>query len=439
MDISKIPVITVSYNSAALIDELLGSFRRFYSNQIYIIDGSSAELYPAIEATAAKYADVKFIHFDYNIHHGPGMSWAINNLELSGPVLVLDSDVAVLKAGLIESLLDQLKPGMWGVGSVSYIDEGGYDVEYTEGAIRYLHPACMLVNIDVVRQWPMPVKHGAPMVETMTAIHKAGKPELLGHVEWVRQDFSKEETKNFIRHDWQGTVKLTGGYHLDEWEKASREAALERLTIEAYVPAQALRIVEIGGGDGALSRGIKTRLPHVHYAGIGISAGQDLSQRAHCDQALNLDVDGLDDKFFQARHDADCWILDKALERLTNPEQLLKKIRKVIGKDGCIVASIPNVQHWTLQAKLCIGDFRYADAGLMNRAHLRWFSRATIFELFEQAGFAVAQGSPVIHSKLENQTVLNAMRQFAASVGADPELAIADAMADSYIIKAIPK
>src|SRR4051812_17716708 len=92
MNIDAIPVISVSYNSAELIEDLLSSLRAHYSNPVTIIDGSSEEHYRAIEAVCAKYADVNFIHFDYNIHHGPGMAWAFQHLELAGPVLVLDSD-----------------------------------------------------------------------------------------------------------------------------------------------------------------------------------------------------------------------------------------------------------------------------------------------------------------------------------------------------------
>lgn len=42
MDIQTIPLISVSYNSAELIEDLLSSFRRHYANPVTIIDGSSA-------------------------------------------------------------------------------------------------------------------------------------------------------------------------------------------------------------------------------------------------------------------------------------------------------------------------------------------------------------------------------------------------------------
>ena len=113
-------------------------------------------------------------------------------------------------------------------------------------------------------------------------------------------------------------------------------------------------------------------------------------------------------------------------------------IRKVIGVGGCVVAVIPNVQHWSIQAKLAIGDFRYASSGLLLHSNLRLFARASIFDLFQNAGFQIAGGFPVIHTRLETQTMIAALKQLAVSVGADPDLAIEDAQACQYIIKAIP-
>lgn len=438
MNINDIPFISVSYNSVELIDDLLRSVRSFYSNPITIIDGSSADLFQEIEAVCNNYSNVSFIHFDYNIHHGPGMAWAFQNLELSGPVLVLDSDIFVLKAGFLESMCSALTPEMYGVGSVSYVNEGGYDVESSADAIRYLHPACMLCNIEVVRDWPMPIKHGAPMTETMLAIHRAGRHELIGNIEWLNADFSKTPAQNYLRHDWQGTVKRTGGYHLEEWEKAAQEAAKVRLLTLSLLPPAANNLVEMGANDGALARAYKVSNSACRYISIVTDPKSASLEKGARDEVKLEDVNALSSDFFTSLAKADGWVLDQVLERMLNPELLLTSIRKVIGKDGCVVAVIPNAQHWSIQAKLCIGDFRYEDTGLLQKSHLRWFTRATIFELFQRTGFQVVQGYPVVHSTIENPKLISAIRQFSESVGANPDLAIEDAQAVQYIVKAVP-
>ena len=45
----------------------------------------------------------------------------------------------------------------------------------------------------------------------------------------------------------------------------------------------------------------------------------------------------------------------------------------------------------------------------------------------------------MLHAPLQNENILAAIRQLAASAGADPNLAVTDAQATAYIIKAVPK
>ena len=104
MDISTIPIVTVSYNAPDLIFNLLSSIRQFYANPIYVIDGSDADNAKKVNEVSLAFDNVHFHGFDYNIHHGPGMAWAIQNLPFSGPVLFIDSDMRATENGFIEDL-----------------------------------------------------------------------------------------------------------------------------------------------------------------------------------------------------------------------------------------------------------------------------------------------------------------------------------------------
>ena len=172
MNPHDIPVVAVSYNSPELLLGLLSSFRSFYPhNPVHIVDGSEAGPLAQIREVAAGFDGVQLHAMEYNIHHGPGMAWAIENLPLSGPVLFLDTDIVVLRAGFIEELMAVLRPDDYGAGGVAYVNRDGFDIDYAYGAIAYLHPPCMLCNVEVMRQWPLPIKHGAPMVAPMRALH----------------------------------------------------------------------------------------------------------------------------------------------------------------------------------------------------------------------------------------------------------------------------
>jgi hypothetical protein len=49
-----------------------------------------------------------------------------------------------------------------------------------------------------------------------------------------------------------------------------------------------------------------------------------------------------------------------------------------------VIASLPNIREFgTLRYLLFKGDFRYAEAGILDRTHLRFFCRKNMVELFQ--------------------------------------------------------
>jgi len=213
-------VLSVSYNTPDLVMRMVKSLRQFHDNEILIVDGSNKYNYDKLKDQITDQENIEIHHFAHNIHHGPGMAYGITAID-SDQILVMDSDVIVLKGflGLLETMLE--KSG-YGIGDVQLVDKAGWNIGGYERAIKkdeyktgiaFLHPACMLINREVALQWPMPIKHGAPMITPMMAITEAGRTDLLQHCDWIFNDF-RREPKQYISHEWQGTVKATGGYNL---------------------------------------------------------------------------------------------------------------------------------------------------------------------------------------------------------------------------------
>lgn len=201
--------LTVNYNTPDFLERLVKSFRRYYQIPMLIIDGSSKENFDKILHLSE--FNVEIHHFDYNIHHGPGLAYGIEYLT-SDKILILDSDLIVINPGFIEDLQNKLRPDSYGIGDVQTVNERGFNIKR---GIKYLHPACTLINREIALKWPLPVKSGAPMIEAMKEIDGLGlSDELLQHEKWVTNDF-RNKNKIYISHDWQGTVKRTGGYHLE--------------------------------------------------------------------------------------------------------------------------------------------------------------------------------------------------------------------------------
>lgn len=86
----------------------------------------------------------------------------------------------------------------------------------------------------------------------------------------------------------------------------------------------------------------------------------------------------------------DCITFNDVLEHMVDPGGALASARSYLAEDGCVVASIPNVRHASVLVPLVLhGRWDYQDRGILDSTHLRWFTKATMRELFEENGFVV--------------------------------------------------
>ena len=198
------------------------------------------------------------------------------------------------------------------------------------------------------------------------------------------------------------------------------------------------KVLEVGCMSGALAREFKKVAPQVFYVGVEIDKSYAELAKKHCDSVYTLNIDDAPDYFWQLQSSVEAWIFGDVLEHLKDPWRVLSKIHQVIPKNGYIAACIPNAQHWSIQAKLSVGDFRYEDSGLLDRTHLRWFTRRTIYEMFENNGFKVVQDIPRIFQENSTSEILKSISHTAALCGFNPEIAIKDAIPLQYVIKAVP-
>jgi SAM-dependent methyltransferase len=205
----------------------------------------------------------------------------------------------------------------------------------------------------------------------------------------------------------------------------------------ALIPKHTARIVEVGSSSGALAREYKRIYPSCHYVGIEIDPRYAELSRRYCDEVLCADIEHMQRSTFDSLFPSDCWVFGDTLEHLKDPWSLLKRIRDHLALGNSVVACIPNAQHWSVQARLNCGMFRYEESGLFDRTHLRWFTRITIIELFESTGFKIVNAASRIFDEPGRDKVCEAIRLMARSIGADAEQAITDAAPLQYVVRAI--
>lgn len=144
------------------------------------------------------------------------------------------------------------------------------------------------------------------------------------------------------------------------------------------------RLLDVGAADGLLSR-------HLTASGwkvTGIEADPTMAAAgaAHCERMLvadlNRGVPALDGQF-------DAIVCGDVLEHLADPLRALRPLLGSLAGGGRVVVSVPNVAHLWVRLSLLAGRFDYADRGILDRTHLRFFTRRTLDAFIAEAGLRV--------------------------------------------------
>lgn len=145
-----------------------------------------------------------------------------------------------------------------------------------------------------------------------------------------------------------------------------------------------IRVLEIGCGCGATLLSIRNRYSQAQLFGIELntSAAEDAKLVAEV-SIRNIERTGLGfpTGFF------DYIIFADVLEHLVDPWRILAEMKPCLATSGQILASIPNVTHYSVIRELINGYWTYRDAGILDRTHLRFFTAREITGLFNSAGY----------------------------------------------------
>lgn len=204
------------------------------------------------------------------------------------------------------------------------------------------------------------------------------------------------------------------------------------------MPENATRVVEVGCSSGALAAAYLEHNAGTEYIGIEREERYAEVARGSCSRVLVGDIEHMDDGVFSTLFPSSCWVFGDVLEHLYDPWAVLRRLRGALSPEASVVACIPNSQHWSFQAKLNSGVFRYEDSGLLDRTHIRWFTRITMDELFESTGFRIVDDIPRIFDEPERERYLAGVRAFAQATGTNVDHAVSDAIPLQWVIRAMP-
>ena len=152
-------------------------------------------------------------------------------------------------------------------------------------------------------------------------------------------------------------------------------------------------ILEIGCGDGATGAAALTAGKAGRYCGIELMPDIAELARTRLSEVITADAEQLDLERFHGQFDA--LIMSEVIEHLVDPWAAVTRLLACLKPGGEIIASSPNIAHRRVIGDLIAGRFDYANEGVMDRTHLRWFTPRSYRALFEGAGCVDVQLMPI--------------------------------------------
>lgn len=154
-----------------------------------------------------------------------------------------------------------------------------------------------------------------------------------------------------------------------------------------FIPETALDIGCAAGGTGAY---FKSKFPGSRVWGIELN--QDAAKKAaeKLDFVASDKFEDIDlDHFGITPGSLDVVFVADVLEHMYDPWAVMVKLKPYLSDRGRIILSIPNIRYLPLMDDLAHGYFRYADFGVLDITHLRFFTLKELKRFVVETGYSI--------------------------------------------------
>lgn len=166
-----------------------------------------------------------------------------------------------------------------------------------------------------------------------------------------------------------------------------------RPEIQALVPREVTRILELGCSTGALGAAIKAR-QDATVLGVEIDPGYAADAEGRLDRVVTASAEQFLDTGRPPEAPFDCVICADVLEHLVDPRDVLRRAASYVDPGGHVVFSVPNLLYWPQFRRVLAGEWPEDDSGIFDRTHLRWFTPASVTRFAADAGLRDIQLHP---------------------------------------------
>ena len=168
--------------------------------------------------------------------------------------------------------------------------------------------------------------------------------------------------------------------------KVDRYYQERRSEMQSFVPKDAKMLLDVGCSEGYFGQDVKAR-QSCEIWGVEMMPKAAAVAAQHLDRVITLPFG---EELRLPENHFDCIIFNDCLEHMEDPEPALQYTRRLLKPGGRVIASIPNMRYFPVAWDLLVrGEWEYKEFGVMDRTHLRFFTRTSIRKMFERVGLVV--------------------------------------------------
>lgn len=154
-----------------------------------------------------------------------------------------------------------------------------------------------------------------------------------------------------------------------------------------FLPSNAKKVLDIGCAEGFFGEAIKIKnnaeVWGIEYMEEHANVASNKLDKVYSGKCEDF-LDKLPNNYF------DVIYFNDVLEHLVDPEYVLKVIKQKLVPNGKVISSIPNLRYYKVFMEIYLEkDFKYKEEGVLDKTHLRFFTKKSIKRMYENLNFKV--------------------------------------------------
>ena len=163
-----------------------------------------------------------------------------------------------------------------------------------------------------------------------------------------------------------------------------------RTEMMPFLPENAKTFLDVGCGGGTFGSNIKKAYPGCEVWGIELDEHAASFAEKKLDKVFVGDINEMLTKV--PENYFDCISFNDVLEHLVDPFQMLRTIKSYFTDRGVLVASLPNIRDIAVLYELIFEkDWRYTEAGTLDKTHLRFFTGKSLRYTLENHEYEIVK------------------------------------------------